>query len=241
MNDTRETTRREALPWQGDTVVQFYLGAHSSFPYREQFVSLIHEAYHAFLAGCPRASIIVAGEALLRAIYDKIIRLAQEGHEFEIPRRRRANLRIGRDASPDILFELTDQVSFCEAVKLLQDSDQFATDLITLLYVVKSLRNDAAHGNLPLLDDQWDPDDPRPAEKLEELLWAETFEFPEGYRFVPSSVPTLPPKSWFTVDLRKYTCGSLKSLSFEEQFAAIQYLLVLEALTKLSDTSQKAG
>ncbi len=227
------TERAKALPWRGSSVVEFYLSAHPSFPYRMQFISLIKEAHDSFIAGCPRASVIVAGEALLRAIYDKIIRLANEGHEFEIPRRRRANLKIQRGVDTGILFELTDHVSFSEAVKLLADSGLFENDFITILYVIKSLRNDAVHGDFPFLDTKWDPDDPRPAEQRRELLFSQTFEFPEGYRFIPSRVPTLAANSWFTIDLRKYRCGSLKSLAFEEQFAAIQYMLVLDALEKL--------
>ena len=75
MEETLETIRRKALPWDGEAVVAFYLNADPLFPYREQFAKLFLEAYHAYLAGCPRASIVIAGEALLRAIIEAISKM----------------------------------------------------------------------------------------------------------------------------------------------------------------------
>ncbi len=40
--------------------------------HRDDFVKLFSEAYRAYLGGCPRASIIVAGESLLRAVFARI-------------------------------------------------------------------------------------------------------------------------------------------------------------------------
>ena len=96
------------------------------------------------------------------------------------------------------------------------------------MFVIKELRNRAAHGDLPFLDD-WDPDDPRPPEQLKKILLDDAFEFPEGYRFIPSKQGA----KRFTFDLREYKCGSFKLLSWEARFAAIQYLLVLKLITKL--------
>jgi len=53
--------------------------------------------------------------------------------------------------------------------------------------------------------------------------------FPEGYRFIPFRNGT----QWFNFDCREYPCGPLKDLSPEDRFAAIQYLLVVDAVSKL--------
>ena len=227
MDESQEKIRRQALPWDGDSVVQFYLEGHPSFPYREQFIQLFLEAYRSYLAGCPRASIIVAGEALLRATYDRLIQLRRTGRQLSIRRTRRP-IPLNDQTPVDVLYTLTDEVSFCEAIRSVDEAAVYPEHVIKLLFAVKDLRNRAAHGELPLLD-EWDPDDPRPPERLEELLWSGTFEFPEGYRFIPSKNGS----EWFTFDLRNYKCGSLKPLRFEDRFAAIQYLLVLEAIARM--------
>jgi hypothetical protein len=234
MKDSQETIRRQALPWDGEPVVQFYLKTHPAFPYREQFRQLFREAYHTYLAACPRASIIVAGEALLRAIYDCTIQLLASGANVTIRRGRRQALPLDNATPIDVLYHLTDELTFFDAIQVLQKSKVYPNDLINLMFVVKDLRNRAAHGDLPVLDD-WDPDDPRPSEQFIKMLSDDTFEFPEGYRFIPSTHGA----EWFTFDLRKYKCGSFKPLAWEERFAAMQYLLVLEVITKLKDCMVK--
>lgn len=99
------------------------------------------------------------------------------------------------------------------------------------MFVVKELRNRAVHSDFLILDD-WNPDEPKPPEKLQEILFDQNFEFPEGYRFLIRKVNS----DWFKIDLRKYRCGSLKPLGWEDRFAAIQYLLVLEVISKMKDS-----
>jgi hypothetical protein len=228
MQEAHTEICRKALPWDGDSVIQFFLETHPSFPYRDQFVQLFLEAYHAFLAGCPRASIIVGGEALLRAIYDRIVQHVQKtGNSLTVPRGRRP-LSQSADNATEVLFALTDELSFCQAVEVLKKTNDYSSDVISLMLVIKDLRNKAVHGDLPILH-EWDPDDPRPNEQMQEILFKQDFEFPEGYRFIPSKQRP----EWFTFDLRKYKCGSLKQLSTEDRFAAIQYLLVVQALASM--------
>jgi hypothetical protein len=232
VEDAQTQVRRQALPSDGDSVVQSFLEAHPSFPYREHFAQLLVEAHRAFLAGCPRASIIVAGEALLRAIYDGIVQHIRVGNTITISRGRRQVL-LAADSAADLLFGLADDVSFCQAIDALKEAQAYSDDLIHQMFVVKDLRNNAAHGEFPILD-EWDPDDPRPPEQIEELRWNPDFEFPEGYRFIPSKQRS----EWFTLDLRNYNCNSLKPLAIEDRFAAIQYLLVLTALARMRRTEK---
>lgn len=225
-----EVIRREALPWNGECVVKFYLESHPSFPYREEFIKLFIEAYHSYLAGCPHASIIIAGEALLRAIYDKIIRLIATDHNITILKNKGHSISIGNETPLDVLNQLADKFSFYEAIRTLEKLNIYSPATINHMFVVKELRNRAAHNNFPLLDD-WDPDEPRSPEQIRKILIEPNFEFPEGYRFLPRKDSS----DWFTIDLRKYKCGSLKSLWWEDRFAAIQYLLVLEVISEMKD------
>lgn len=222
MDDDSKALLREALPWNGEPVVDFYVKAHPSFPFREQFVQLLFEAYHAYLARCPRASIIVAGEALLRAVYDRIVELSTQG-KITLPKGKRTPLNLEGVAQ---LYKLADVLSYCQALEVLKKSGVYPQDLVDQLFVIKDLRNCAAHGDLPLLD-YWDPDDPRPEGIFAQLLRGE-IEIPEGYRFWLKNR-----RNWFAFDCREHKCGSLRHLSPEDRLAAIQYLLVVNAISKL--------
>lgn len=79
------TIRREALPRDGDTVVDLYLQAHPRFLYRDNFITLWREANHSYLAGCYRASMIVAGTALMRTTLDFNVQRARNKNEFRNP------------------------------------------------------------------------------------------------------------------------------------------------------------
>ncbi|MEP0873297.1 hypothetical protein NDA01_26405 [Trichocoleus desertorum AS-A10] len=234
MEQDREEIYKKALPWDGKSAVDFYLKSHPCFPYREQFAKLFSEAYRAYLAGCPRASIITAGEALLRAIYDEIISLVACGYNITIPKSKGRSVSIKADAPRDTLFQLADECSFNEAIKALQHLNIYSQELINRIFVVKELRNKATHGEFPVLD-IWDPDEPRPRDEFLKIFLNPEFEFPEGYRFRSRSNSS----DWFTFDPRKYKCGSLKPLDWESRFAAIQYLLVLEVITEMRDTSTR--
>ena len=110
MNVESQNLRRQVLPWQGQTVVRMYVAARP-LPYSTTFASLILEAYHSFLAGCPHASIITSGEALLRAIYSEIVkRLVQQG-EIKL-----ANTKVKLDAkNKDHIYFLSDYLTFDQA------------------------------------------------------------------------------------------------------------------------------
>ncbi len=186
-------------------------------------------AYHSYLGACPRASIIVAGEALLRTIYDCIIQLCASGANVTVSRNRRAAISLG-DATPaDARWRLTDELTFYEAIQALQKFGVYPNDLINHMLVVQCLRNCAAHGDLPLLDD-WDPDDPRPLGELMEILQDRTYDFPEGYSFISSKDGS----KQFKFDLRKYKCGSLKPLQPDDRFAVIQQAVVLDVIARIT-------
>ena len=233
MQDTQETIRRQALPWNGEPVVQFYLKAHAAFPYRGQFLQLFREAYLTFVAACPRASIIVAGEALRRVIYDCIIQRLAGGTPVVRLSSDREPLRLNSATSAEGLSHLAEALTFHEAIQVLQKSNVYSPELIKLMFIVKELQHRAAHDDFPVLD-LWEPDEPSSDEEFMHMLSDNTFAFPEGYRFIPSKQG----REWFTFDLRKYKCGSLKPLAWEERLAAIQYLLVLEVIDKLASQEQ---
>lgn len=230
MKEKLEVIRKKALPWNGESAVAFYLEAHPSFPYREQFTKLFIEAYHAYLAGYPRASIVIAGEALLRAIYDQIIRLVATSRSITILITGGRSTSFGNETPLDALNQLGDKSSFYKAVKTLQGLNIYSSDTINQMFVVKELRNRAVHSDLPILDD-WDLDELRTPEKLQEILLDPNFDFLEGYRFLRKDN-----SDWFRIDLQKYRCVSLKPLGWEDRFASIQYLLVLEVISKMKDS-----
>ena len=70
-----------------------------------------------------------------------------------IRRGRRQGLPLDSATPMDVLYRLTDELTFYEAIQVLQKSKVYPDDLLNLMFVVKDLRNCAAHGDLPLLDD----------------------------------------------------------------------------------------
>jgi hypothetical protein len=229
---------RNALPSASEVIGEAIVPEIWLSTHRDDFVKLFLEAYQAYLAGCPRASIIVAGESLLRAIFARI--------ESEVVQRRApltVQARGGRAKTVGTDFEvaeLPEYLTFCEALDLLRQNRLLPDRVLELAYTVKDLRNHAAHGQFPLLD-QWDPDSPRPLPErmllIESAVKNEAFVFPEGYRFVPSKRRG----TWFTFDCRRHRCGSFKELGIEEQYAAIQYCLVVDALLRMFKETIQAG
>jgi hypothetical protein len=216
---------REALPWPGNDVVNAYLTLHPKFKYREQCIQLLLESYHAFLAGCPRASIIVAGEALLRFVYDRIICFVGDGGTIEITRKGKARgqaLTLDRETDP---WVLDDQLPFCDALQALRRTRLCPSEMIDKAYAVKDLRNCAAHGELPVLSD-WDPDEPRNDEEFEKMFSKEDYEFPEAYQFWRRDDPSRA----IRLDMRKYAPVTFRSIGWEESFVGIQFLLVIGIL-----------
>jgi len=125
--------RREALPWSGLAVVNFYLHAREPFSYGEDFVHLALEAYRAYVAGCPRAAIIISGEALLRATYHKIAKLVG-GETIAIPRKK------GARSVDDQMYNLSDQCRDydCGSLKSLSTEERFAAIQLALVFSVIS-------------------------------------------------------------------------------------------------------
>jgi hypothetical protein len=236
MNDSKKTVLEEALPSASAIIVEAMIPEVWLSVHRDDFVTLFLESYRAYLSGCPRASIIVAGECLLRAVFARI--------ESEIVLRR-APLSVGtgkKKKTISIYFDAinVDLLSFCEALDLLKQNQLLSDSALDIAYTVKELRNRTAHGQLPLLDN-WDSDEPRVPGSPEHkrMLWDESFAFPEGYRFIPSKDKKK--GNWFTFDCRKHHCGSLKRLGVEERFAAIQYSLVVDALLRMFKESIRPG
>lgn len=221
MGNSDRVAREKVLPWNGEVVVDFYIKAHPSFLYREQLLEMLLEAHRAYLAGCPRASIIMAGEALLRVVYDRLAELTIKQGKTEA----KVRGKVIAFEDTESLFKMADSLTFCDALKMLKRYSVYPEELIDQMFAVKDLRNSAAHSNLPLLD-YWDPDDPRSEADLKKLLRGE-MEIPEGYRFLQRE------GRWFKFDCRRYRCGSLRYLSPADRLAVIQYLLVEDAISKL--------
>jgi hypothetical protein len=236
MSETDRERLVNALPSAseliGDALVpELWLTSH-----RDDFVKLFLEAHWAYLGGCPRASIFVAGESLLRAVFARI-----ESEVFQRKTPLTVKARSGRTKTVGTDFdvaELPEYLTFCEALDLVKQNQILSDPALDVAYTVKDLRNHAAHGQFPLLD-YWDPDEPRPIDSPEyaQVMWEKSFIFPEGYRFVPSKKRG----TWFTFDCRRHYCGSFKDLGIEEQYAAIQYCLVVDALLQMFNETIRVG
>lgn len=221
------------LPWTPEPIVEFFQLSQRRFLYGEQLLELIREARHAFLAECPRASMIVAGEAFLRVIYELIAAGARTGCEASIHRgSRKGTFSISPNMDPNLFFQLEDELTFYQAIKLLSEVKQFS-GWQDAAYAVKAIRNQAAHGNLPIITD-WDPDEPR----SDKSFWFDKdFQFPEAYAVIYDNAN----KRVLNFDLRRHNCGSLKVLSWQMRLAAIQYLTVIETIAKLNGKHPEVG
>lgn len=171
---------------------------------------------------------IMSGEGLLRAIYDRIIVLVS---------RRRRKVRYGningrplelraRDIG-EAPQDWNDRLNFNEAIWVLRKSRVYGKSVTDRMWVIKELRNRATHGQLPLLD-YYDPDDPRPQHELKKLITGE-IEIPEGYSFRPFKQR----RQMVTFACRDHGTGTLKGLSTEDKFAAIQFILSVETIKEM--------
>lgn len=224
--DTNEARRAEALPWNGEPIVAFFEVASPRSTYRDEFVLLILESRHSFIAGCPRASMIVAGEACQRVLFEILSPLAKKGHENSVNRGRLSPFVLSPNMNEDQLYALHDELSFDQVLRLVEGMNVLPEALLSQMHVIKSLRNRAAHGCLPVVF-EWDPDEPRLGT---DWIFDESVEFPEGYQFVANKRHD----EMFTFDPREYGCRSLKSLTAEERLAAIQYTLIMDTMKKLT-------
>jgi hypothetical protein len=214
-----EEVRAKALPWPGDNVVDGYLMLHPDLKYREQCIQLLLEAYHAFLAGSNRASIIVAGEALLRLVYDRIVCFVGNGHKIRFYKEDRTLTILDQNKDP---LTLCDRLTFCDALQALKQTNLYPPEMIDKAYAVKDLRNLAAHGELPVLS-EWDPDEPRNDEEFKKMFSSESYEFPEAYQFWRGN-----PRRLVRLNMREYAPATFRSIGWEDRFAGIQFLLVVD-------------
>jgi hypothetical protein len=72
MSDGDRDRLGNALPSASKLIVEAIVPEVWLSTHRDDFVQLFLEGYQASLSGCPRASIIVAGESLLRAVFARI-------------------------------------------------------------------------------------------------------------------------------------------------------------------------
>lgn len=222
MSNDLVSARANAIRFDRDLIVDLYVNAHPSFPHRDEFLQLIEEAHRTFLGGCPRASMITAGEALLRVIYVKLVQIAAQRNGLTYSDTTGRSISLGADD----LQEPDDELGFCNALEALKQNRRYKQAVTNRLYIIKELRNRAAHGQFPVLD-YWDPDDPRSKEEFVKMLHGEV-EIPEGYRFKFKGR-----RSWVTFNCREHACGSLKPLPWLDRYAAIQLAFVLETIPTL--------
>lgn len=122
------------------------------------------------------------------------------------------------------MHDLQDELTFIQAEKAL--SRYMHSRIYQQVDAVRFLRNRAAHGDLPFLD-EWDPDqlDFCSAEDFHKLLNGE-ISFAEGYRFDKEG-------TWVTLAVRDHPCNTLHELSTEEKLSVIQQLFVISVLQEL--------
>ena len=225
--------RRDIYPWDGDTLVDVLISTHPNFPYKDQFAELFLEAYHAYEAGCPHASIITAGEAFLRVVFDRLIYFISEGMEIPIWKGKKT-YTIHEESPMDIIYNFTDKLAFCTALEGLESINIFPDELIKKMFIIKDLRNHAAHGELPILH-QWDPDDldsdkgVPSEEELRKLLSRKETDIPEGYRFISKKGGT----EWTNIDIRNYQIKSMKQINYNDRFAVIQMMFVIDVISEM--------
>ncbi len=222
------STKPEARPelnFDPNVPFRFLLQAYPYWnEYREECLKLLLEAKRALESGCPTASAIASGEALMRALCDRALYFLPDAN---CPVNWRAIVEnAGNHGLLDVCFrDLIDAFGQLKAYepRTIQQMDD-----------VRCLRNAAVHRAPPLVD-QWDPDDPR--EDIRPALQP-GFEWPEGYRIYLNLVkmdkngkPRTAEKQnsnkggngkivdesrWVYFDCRKYGC-TLKLWSFLQQ------------------------
>jgi len=215
--------RKKVLPWDAELIYSFYKSPIRRL-FNEQFFELIQESYKCFLYDCPRASIIMSAEALLRVLYDQTILLIQK----EIPFQTKL-LSLNHKSCTEDIFKL-ESISYQVIVDFLEKNSSYSNELIKKIRVVQDIRNKSAHRELPIIG-EWDPDDPRPRDEFIKMLIEQDYEFPEGYMIYS----TKEKDHWYKIDLREYNCGSVKKLSWQDRIAIIQYLSVLDVLNDIHE------
>lgn len=213
--------RKLALNFNKKIYAHIYQNIRVTYPYKEEFIEFILEAYNCFIYGLARASMIMVGEALLRVISDKTIEnILNTKSDYIIIHGKKLDNNNIIDEVDFFRGNLTfnDVITFIKKRKLLN------SEIINKMYTVKELRNSAAHGIIPVID-EWDPDDGRSRDEFLKIMRDE-IELPEGYRIFLNS------KRIFYFDCKNYNC-SLKGLSYQDKIAAIEFYIVIELLNKI--------
>jgi len=213
--------RKKILPWDGELIYNFYKSPLRRL-FSEQFFELIQESYKCFLYDCPRASIIMSAEALLRVLYDQTILLIEK----EIPFQTKF-LSLNHKSCAEDIGKL-EKISYQAIIDFLEKNSNYSHELIKKIRVIQDIRNKSAHRELPIIG-EWDPEDPRPKDEFIKMLTEPNYEFPEGYMIYT----TKEKNHWYQIDLREYDCGSIKNLSWQDKIAIIQYLSVLDILNDI--------
>lgn len=214
-----EEKRKNALNFEWIQVAQVYLKSYGWN--RHYFIELIQEAYNSFIHGCPRAAIIVSGEAMLRALIFLIDKLNRTG-QIKLTQKQKKSLVIGSKET----------VSFWQAISILKDSNLYSAEIIEKMQFVRILRNRATHSDFPIIDD-WDPEDGRSKEEFIELLQGKR-EIPEGYKIYLQ----VDNQKNITFVPRDYACGTLKGLNYADKYAIIQISFVIDILSQVYDNKQ---
>ena len=235
MSEDRKQILENALTYDSDILIRFYLQLNPRWNYyREQYIQLYFEARRCFFNDCPKAATIVAGEALLRAIFDRIVYLYNEppnGATKSIfygsgPRKTSFyDLFSDRDYT---YYDLVDKLSFDEGIKILAQSKLYDQQLLSRMYDVKALRNMMAHKGFALID-WWDIDICKTQEEFIALL-KHDLELPEAYRILNKSRNR---SNWIYFDCRNYNC-TMKDIGPEERIAAIQLQIVQKIIKSFS-------
>ena len=236
MTTEQRSAREQAVPWDTSTLEAFYEHSHPLFRYREEVLKFASEAHKLFVLGFHMPSMIMSGEALLRAIYDRIVVLVTTRGKVSYKNVNGHPLVIRAPDIGESPWGWDERLTFHNAIWVLKRSRVYPRFLTDRMFVIKELRNRAIHGQLPLLD-YYDPDDPRPKEDFIKLLKGD-IEIPEGYRFI---MPIKDHKEWVTFACRDHGIGTLAGLSFEDRYAAIQYVFTIETIAGMLSFPKKVS
>jgi hypothetical protein len=221
MVQSLEEKRKDALSFDRIQVAQVYLKSYGL--YRHYFIELMQEAYNSFIHGCPRAAIIGAGEAMLRALLFWIEKLNGTGQ-----------IELTEKQKKSVVVDSKETISFWHAITILKDSNLYSKELIDKMQFVRILRNRATHSDFPIIDD-WDPEDGSSEKEFIELLQG-IRQIPEGYK----TYLQVGNQKNFTFVPRDYACGSLKGLNYTDKYAIIQISLVTEILSQIYDNNENS-
>lgn len=235
MSSDLRFARGLSLPWDASALIAFYEHSHPVFRYREEVLKFALEAHKLFVSGFPVPSIIMSGEALLRAIYDRIVVLVTQQDQVINKNINGRPLVIRASDIGENPWEWDDRLTFNGAIWVLKRSRVYSESLIDRMFVIKELRNRAIHGQLPQLE-LFDPDEPRSKEDFIKLLKGD-FEISEGYRFRPPKNR----RKWVTFACRDHGVGTLSEISSEDRYAAIQYVFAIETIAGMLSFPKKVS